>query len=370
MVNTGFTGQLLDRYLAAGWYRMGTRMFTCRYNFYPNGFLTTVWTRLPLAGHTYPKSVRKLLRRNGSRFRHEVHPARAGAAEESVFAAYRRWREYDLHGSAAQYLRHDPDVPFDTWQASVYDGDELVAFSYFDRGQDAAQSVCGYYRPELRAHTLGLYTLALEVEQAKLWGMGYHYAGYIVPGNDAFEYKRRVGELEAYDDLERAWYPLADMDPAELPDAMMRTALLEYDALYAGLGRSYGLRLRPKIQIPFGRVSLTWLRREQLPFCIVDADTLAQPFWACHMYSFNFRRYFTLLCTRLPYFDPGAAMASEAAEVADGGPLASRMEAIDPGNGIAVECLYYSSQVYKSADLARMARAVQRANAFVRDGGG
>lgn len=360
MVNAGFTGKLLDRYLASGWYRMGPRMFTCRYNFYPNGFLTTVWTRLPLHGHAFPKSIRKLLRRNRGRFRVEVHRARAGAEEERVFAAYRRAKDYDLHSRAAHYLRHDPEVPFETWQVSVYDdGDDgaggdarLVAFSYFDRGEAALQSVSGYYDPAYERHSLGLYTMALEVEQARAWGMDYHYAGYLVPGNDAFEYKRRVGALECFDDVARAWYPIDDLDEAELPDAVQRSALIEYDRLYRAEGRNYGLRFRPAIQVPFGREGLSWLRREQLPFCVVDDTIVRRPFWAAHFYSFNYRRYFSLLCTET------------AADPIEEALLAGH----DPGHGIAVECIQYSSRPFTAHHLERAAQAVHRANRFVRSG--
>ena len=350
MVNAGFTGKLLDRYLASGWYRMGARMFTCRYNFYPNGFLTTVWTRLPLHGHQAPKRVRKLLRRNGRHLTYRVHRARAGAEEERVFGLYRASKDYDLHSTAAHYLRHDPEVPFETWQVSVYEDDRLIAFSYFDRGESALQSVCGYYDPAYQQYSLGLYTMAVEVEQAKDWGMAYHYAGYIVPGNDTFEYKRRVGALEAFDDVARAWYPLDELDRDELPDAVQRAALLEYDGLYRAEGRSYGLRFRPTIQVPFGREGLSWLRREQLPFCVIDDALVQRPFWAAHFYSYNYRRYFTLLCTGAEGEDFGAGI----------------LAGIDPGHGVAVECIQYSTRPFTAHHLERAAQAVRRANQFAR----
>lgn len=362
--SAGFTGEILDRYLAAGWYRMSARMFTCRYSFIPNGFLTTVWTRLPLADHTFPKSLRRLLRRNGAQFRTETHPARAGEDEENVFAAYRAEAPYDLNRSAAQYLLHDPDVPFDTWQISVYAGEELIAFSYFDRGHSAVQSLGGYYLPAARLYSPGLYTLALEIEQAKRWGMDYHYSGYLVPGNEVFEYKRRVGALEAFDDVSKQWYPLAKMDPDQLPDVLQRAALLEFDRLYRSIGVSYGVRLRPTIQIPFGRESLGWLRREQLAFCVVDASIVQHPFWACHLYSYNLRRYCTLLCTRTPYGNPETAFEYEPGPpppLTDS--LQERILQLDPGVGIALECLYYSSQPYTPATLTRIAEAVTQANA-------
>ena len=360
MVNSGFTGKLLDRYLASGWYRMGPRMFTCRYNFYPNGFLTTVWTRLPLAGHAFPKRLAKTMRRNDARFSHTVRPAQAGEAEERVFAAYRATKSYDLYPRASHYLLQDVDVPFDTLQVSVFDGDRLVAFSYFDRGESALQSVCGYYDPAYDRYSLGLYTMAIEIEEAKRWGMDYHYAGYIVPGNDTFEYKRRVGNLEAFDDAARSWYPIAEMDADELPDAVGRGALLEYDALYRNIQRSYGLCFKPTIQIPFGRMGLSWLRREQLPFCIFDDTVLRRPFWACHFFSYNYRRYFTLLCTDLPMHGPDGAMDPSAEDVE----LQDLMHGHNPGSGLAVECLHFSKYPYTAADLERTRRAVDEANAF------
>ncbi len=368
MVNAGFTGKLLDRYLASGWYRMGPRMFTCRYNFYATGFLTTVWTRLPLAGHTFPKRVRKLIRRCEARFTYAVHPARATDAEEAVFAAYRATKDYDLHHSAASYLRHDPDVPFDTYQVSVFDGDRLIAFSYFDRGAASVQSVCGYYDPAYAHYSLGLYTLTAEVTQAKGWGMAYHYAGYLVPGNDVFEYKRRVGALEAFDDVARTWYPLAEMDPGELPDAVQRAALVEYDALYRGAGKSYGLRFKPSIQISFGRSGMSWLRREQFPFCVVDVDSIGDTYWACHFYSYNYGRYFTLLCTHAHEFETEPGPGRYLAPGGGGDPGSERpfglFDRYDPGTGVALECLYYSSYPYTPADLARLRAVVARTNVF------
>ena len=367
MVNAGFTGKLLDRYLASGWYRMGARMFTCRYNFYPTGFLTTVWTRLPLAAHVFPKGVAKMRRRNARRFTHRVHLAQATAAEEAVFAAYRATKDYDLHNSAAHYLRHDPDVPFETYQVSVFDGKRLVAFSYFDRGATSLQSVCGYYDPGYASHSLGLYTMTVEVEQAKTWGMGYHYAGYLVPGNDVFEYKRKVGALEAFDDVSRNWYPLRDMDPSELPDAVQREALLEYDTLYRAVGRSYFLRFRPSIQIPFGRAGLSWLRREQFPFCVVEASPAGEgpaedQFWACHFYSYNYGRYFSLLCAHA-----SGLGSEERATDSDSLDFLGIMDYLDVGTGVALECLYYSSQPYNATDLERIRQAVRRANTFVKN---
>ena len=365
MQPVGFTGKLLDRYLANGWYRMGTRMFTCRYNYYPWGFLTTVWTRLPLRGHAFPKSTAKVMRRNGrAGLRSEVHRARAGEAEERVFAAYAEVKDYDLHDNAAHYCYSDPEAPFDTWQVSVYDADDhLVAFSYFDLGSRSAQSVCGFYDPAYDSHSLGLYTLALEVEHCKRTRRAHHYAGYLVPGNPTFEDKRRVGALEYYDDVRQRWHPIDELDPGQLPDVVMRDALASYGRLYDSLGRAYTALLRPRYFIGVSNRELQWLRREPLPFCITDERANRRPFWACHFYSYNYRRYFSLLCTSHSYEQ--SSLSEPPPQVLRPGRAASLERATaysSQGPGVAVALIHYSTEPYTAADLQRVWWAVAEAN--------
>lgn len=361
----GFTGKLLDRYLANGWYRMGTRMFTCRYNYYPWGFLTTVWTRLPLADHKFPKGTAKVMRRNArAGLTHEVHRARATHEEERVFAAYKVSRDYDLHDDAAHYCSSDPEAPFDTWQISVRDAEgELLAFSYFDLGARSAQSVCGFYDPAYHKHSLGLYTLSLEVEHCKRTRRSHHYAGYVVPGNETFEYKRRVGALEYFDDVRQRWHPIAELDTAQLPDAVMREALAEYGKLYDSLGRAYTAMLRPRYFIGVSHRELQWLRREPLPFCITDERANRRPYWACHFYSYNYRRFFSLLCTSHSY--EHASLREPPGEVLRPGRRASlaRTTSYEPqGAGVAVGMIHHSTQPYTAADLQRVWWAVAEAN--------
>ena len=359
MQSSGFTGGLLDRYLANGWYRMGTRMFTCRYNFYDWGFLSTVWTRLPLADHAYPRSTRKVMRRAAARFRHEVHPARAGAEEERVYVAYRDTKPYDLAEDAASYLEYDPQAPFTTYQTSVYDGDTLVAFSYFDLGKAAVQSLTGFYDPAYDKYSLGLYTLTLEVDWCKARGYDFHYAGYIVPDNDIFEYKRRTGRLEFYNDVLRLWLPIELLQRDQLPDEVQRDALSNYHELYTALGVDFEMRMRPQFFIGITQQDLAWLRREQLPYALTDGRANRRPFWACHFYSYNFKRYFSLLCTT-------HAFSHEAIHLPDA--LRSRAPSRSKryefiGSGMAVRLLHYTTRPYTARDMKLVWDAVERENA-------
>ena len=61
--------QLLDRYLARGWFRMGQTIFTCHFLNFKNNLYTAIWTRLDLQGYTFRKSLRKIINRNNQRFK-------------------------------------------------------------------------------------------------------------------------------------------------------------------------------------------------------------------------------------------------------------------------------------------------------------
>ena len=53
---------------------------------------------------------------------------------------------------------------FDTREVSVWSQDRLIAFSWYDLGERSVQSLIGVYDPAFSKHSLGLYTLLLQME--------------------------------------------------------------------------------------------------------------------------------------------------------------------------------------------------------------
>ena len=199
----------LDAYLEQGWFRIGQTMMTCRVVLFDGTLRTALWTRLPLQGHEFSRSSRKLLSRNRRRFRVEVRDVVVDDQREALYQRYRRAARGDRSPSLDDFLYGDAD-PLDlfyTREIDLWQGDRLVAFSWFDVGHQTAQSLMGVYDPELSRHSLGFTTMLLEIEEAARAGVRYYYPGYVLPGEPAMDYKLRIGNVEWHDPDRGVWRP-------------------------------------------------------------------------------------------------------------------------------------------------------------------
>ena len=69
------------------------------------------------------------------------------------------------------------------------DGDRLVAVALVDLLPRAVSAVYCYYEPELRARSLGVYSVLRQVDLARALGAPYLYLGYWIEGNESMRYK-------------------------------------------------------------------------------------------------------------------------------------------------------------------------------------
>ena len=124
---------------------------------------------------------------------------------------------------------------FDSWEVCVRHEGRLIGYSVFDLGRDSMESIIGIYDPDYARYGVGIGTMLLEVEWGADRGFLYHYAGYVVPGVQSFEYKRAVGHLEHWDpELER-WRPIEELEPDRLLGPRIQRALnLASEALARG----------------------------------------------------------------------------------------------------------------------------------------
>lgn len=223
----------LDDYLERGWFRIGQAMMTCRVVQFDGELRPAIWTRLPLHGHVFRKSSRKLLARNTRRFRVETARASIDDEREALYQRYLVVARGERSPTLVDFLYGDSDRDvFDTREISLWDGDTLVAFSWFDRGRTGVQSLIGVYDPTLERHSLGFTTMLLEVQHAQEEGLRYHYPGYVLPGDPAMDYKLRLGHVEFLDPWDQAWRSLAGLDGVALPTERLEGALREVrDAL-------------------------------------------------------------------------------------------------------------------------------------------
>lgn len=244
---------VLDDLLAQGWYRMRQAVFTCRYLLGRRGLYTAVWTRLPLRGHVPGKAQRRRMRRIEERFRVEVRPWQLTDEHALLYRRYRQHVGGDRSDELEEVLHDDSarDI-FDSMEVRISEPDgRIVAFSVFDRGRRSLQSIVGVYDPELGRFGLGIATMLFEVRYGADHGYEYHYAGYVVPGVESFEYKREAGALEFYDPRAAAWRPMDELEVDRLPATRLWSALQQVSDDLTAAGVPNTLRCYPPFRIVF-----------------------------------------------------------------------------------------------------------------------
>lgn len=189
----------LDRLLSMGYFRNANIMFQSQV-ICIDGILDDVYNvRIDLSDHSFSKSIRKIARKNTSRFQYIIRKALLEEDKERLFQAHKGRFKGILYKSLEQMLFGDSPIRlFDTHEISIYDGDRLVAFSFFDVGNDSIASILGVFDAEYSAYSLGIYTMYLEVCWAKERDFKFYYPGYILRYNKMFDYKLRVGDFQFY----------------------------------------------------------------------------------------------------------------------------------------------------------------------------
>ena len=239
------TPKMLDSYLAEGWFRMRQAVFTCRYVMGSGILYTAVWIRVQLPGFVFSRSLRKLKGRNSRAFRHQIGPMVFTDEHHRLYSCYRDNFHSDISQTLDEALFDEEKDIFDSMIVNIYDGDKLIAFSIFDKGLTALQGIKFAWDPDYAKHSLGLYTMILQVEYGQNHGFEYYYPGYIAPGCSFFDYKTRFHPFELWDPIQRSWLPGSQLDINGLPSNRMKAALSQLQEELNSLGVDVSTHLYP-----------------------------------------------------------------------------------------------------------------------------
>ena len=218
----------LDAYLDRAWFRMGQMIFTCQFLCFGGELYSAIWTRLDLKKYRFRKSLKKLLKKNSKRFRVLVRRAIFNDEKEMLYQEHKaRFEGYiadtlreSLHGEAKYNI-------YNTWEICVYDGNRLIAVSFFDIGGNSIASIMGLFDPSYSKHSLGFYTMLLEIIVGQQNEKVYYYPGYVVPGYQRFDYKLRIGPVDYYNIKTKNWEPYEQFVYEEMPSEEMKQNLLQ-----------------------------------------------------------------------------------------------------------------------------------------------
>lgn len=192
----------LDHYLSKGWFRSSSLLCRTSLICIEHDVYSVINIRLPLNNNfKFKKRLRKILSRNDSLFRVEYGFAKIDKQREWLYQQNKHRFKGFVFDTLELYLYSDNlnQSLFDTREVTVYDGDELIAVSYFDLGAQSMASINCLHNEAYGKHSLGIYTMLKEIQYGLEAGKDYYYPGYVLRGEQSFDYKLRLGDFEYYD---------------------------------------------------------------------------------------------------------------------------------------------------------------------------
>ncbi|MGB0838868.1 MAG: GNAT family N-acetyltransferase [Chitinophagales bacterium] len=219
----------LDEYLAKGWFRTGQAIFTCHFLNFQGDLFDTIWIRLPLKTYQFRKNLRKLLRKNAKCFKIVIQQARIDEDREQLYQIHKnRFEGYVTDTLRESLLDGGYNNLYNSYEIGVYDEERLVAWSCFDKGEDSVASIMGLFHPDYHKHSLGFYTMLLEIQFAQEQGLNYYYPGYVVHKYDKFDYKLRIAppeSIEFFQSRVQKWLPYTQLTPEQIPSEKINLEL-------------------------------------------------------------------------------------------------------------------------------------------------
>lgn len=202
-------GELLDRFLAAGWYRIGQSFITTDLISHGDLLVPVFWLRIDLARYRASRSARRILTRNAG-FSVAVKPFAITTEIEQLYAVYRESVSHFLSPTAREYLLDAEDRnAFDTRLIEVRDRGRLIAAGYFDLGERCSTGILHLFDPAYERFSPGKLLYLEEIRYSLETGHHFYYPGYLSTEIDKFDYKLFADRdsTEVYLRPLRRWLP-------------------------------------------------------------------------------------------------------------------------------------------------------------------
>lgn len=188
-----------DAVWAEGWRHFGTHLFRYNLGMYEAGIRRVMPLRIRLADFKLSKSQRRILRKNEDLLT-ITRPVQITSEIEALFDRHKRRFKHGVPDSIYDFLSRDAaNIPCEAKEICVYDGESLIAASFFAVGESAISAIYGMFIPEETTRSLGIFTMLKEIEFALENGKQFYYQGYCYEGESFYDYKKRFRGTEAFD---------------------------------------------------------------------------------------------------------------------------------------------------------------------------
>lgn len=220
-------GEMLDEYLAMGWYRMGQIIFTTDYLYKEDQWFRVFWLRYRMDLFRLNKKQEKQLQLPTG-FTVSHHPLHITDELENLYQLYRNEVDFEISPTLREnlfslcFISSEEAPAFDSWVIEIRDNGQLIAAGVYDMGEKTMMGIINFYDPAYKKYSLGKRLILLKLLTAVERGLDHYYPGYIVQGFPKFDYKLEAGEqiCEIYDTVNDQWisYSKENMDKAVAPD--------------------------------------------------------------------------------------------------------------------------------------------------------
>ncbi|MCB0762336.1 MAG: hypothetical protein KDC12_12490 [Flavobacteriales bacterium] len=210
-----------DQYLASGWFRGSVMLYKLDMLCIDSDIHSIVNIRLNLNNFEFKSRHRKLIRKNDKQFTTIIRKACPNPEKDALYQNHKKRFRGFIHATLKDYLNSGrSQTVFDTHEVCVYDGDKLIAVSYFDFGKKSMASLICLYDEAYAKCSLGIYTMAKEIELGMSREYQWYYPGYVLDDKELFDYKLSLGNFQYYNESKR-WRPLT-------PDTHLPTVASKY----------------------------------------------------------------------------------------------------------------------------------------------
>lgn len=212
------SAQRLDKYLASGWFRNCNMLFKAKVLCLDGELHNIINIRLDLTKQEeFSKKLLKIQECGHKKFKIKVVKARFTADHEALYRAHQKRFKGYIYKNLQQFLYGEVNAKYNiynTQSIEVYDDKKLIAFSFFDLGEQSMASILGVFDDTYSKYSLGFFTMIEEIRFAKMQGFRYYYPGYVLDQSDAFSYKLKMGKYDFYD--EGKWKPIEKINYEKL----------------------------------------------------------------------------------------------------------------------------------------------------------